>query len=97
MLQPDGKIIIGGTFSAVRGTARANVQVARTDDVPKSLERELKQARYEESLAGGRHAEVNPDNKRKHLTGHHEASRDREWTGTGQAARDGTAGCKAAA
>jgi type I restriction enzyme M protein len=35
---------------------------------------------------------------RKHLIQHHEASRDREWTGTGQAATEFvTAGCRAAA
>lgn len=49
---------------AVEAALMALEQVARADDdVRKSLERELEQARYEASLAARRHAAVDPDKR----------------------------------
>jgi hypothetical protein len=59
-----GQILEAVSGHAVEAALRALQQVADGHaDVRKSLEKELEQARYEASLAGRRHAAVDPDKR----------------------------------
>lgn len=59
-----GQILEAVSGHAVEAALEALQKVAQVDaDIRKSLERELEQARYEASLAGRRHAAVDPDKR----------------------------------